>query len=203
VAVLVLVKLGAEQNRIRQHVNQLVSGQQAQPGHRVATARRCYREAMKVRPREPADRSAAMAFLARHNHARVARLGKLLEPLDYPALLAEADGEILGMLTYVPDPGWEQCEVLTLHATAQWHGVGTTLIEAVEQLATAHGCARLWLITTNDNVDALRFYQRRGFQLAAVHRRAVDDSRRLKPEIPVAGAYGIPMRDEIELEKRP
>ena len=78
-AVLVLVKLGAEQNRIRQHVNQLVSGQQAQPGHRVATARRCYREAMKVRPREPADRSAAMAFLARHNHARVARLGKLLD----------------------------------------------------------------------------------------------------------------------------
>lgn len=159
---------------------------------------------MKVRPREAADRSAAMAFLARHNHARVARLGKLLEPLDYPALLAEADREILGMLTYVPDPGWEQCEVLTLHATAQWHGVGTTLIEAVEHLAAAHGCARLWLITTNDNVDALRFYQRRGFQLAAVHRRAVDDSRsRLKPEIPVAGAYGIPMRDEIELEKRP
>ena len=56
----------------------------------MATARRCYREAMKVRPREATDRSAAMAFLARHNHARVARLGKLLEPLDYPALLAEA-----------------------------------------------------------------------------------------------------------------
>ena len=158
---------------------------------------------MKVRPREAADRPAALAFLARHNIARVARLGELLEPLDHPALLAEADGEILGMLTYVPDPGWEQCEVLTLHATEQWHGVGTALIEAVEHLAAGHGCARLWLITTNDNVDALRFYQRRGFQLAAVHRRAVDDSRRLKPEIPVAGAYGIPMRDEIELEKRP
>lgn len=159
---------------------------------------------MKVRPREAADRPAALAFLARHNSARVARLGELLEPLDHRALLAEADGEMLGMLTYVPDPGWEQCEVLTLHATEQWHGVGTALIDAVEQLAAGHGCARLWLITTNDNVDALRFYQRRGFQLAAIHRRAVDDSRsRLKPEIPVAGAYGIPMRDEIELEKRP
>jgi GNAT superfamily N-acetyltransferase len=130
--------------------------------------------------------------------------GELFDPLDYPALLAEADGAILGMLTYVPDPGWEQCEVLTLHATEQWHGVGTALIKAVEQLAAEQGCTRLWLITTNDNVDALRFYQRRGFQLAAIHRRAVDDSRsRLKPEIPVAGAYGIPMRDEIELEKRP
>ena len=159
---------------------------------------------MKVRPREAADRPAARAFLAEHNSARVARLGELLEPLDHPALLAEAGGEMLGMLTYVPDPGWEQCEVLTLHATEQWHGVGTALIEAVEQLAARHGCSRLWLITTNDNVDALRFYQRRGFELAAVHRRAVDDSRsRLKPEIPAAGAYGIPIRDEIELEKRP
>jgi GNAT superfamily N-acetyltransferase len=159
---------------------------------------------MKVRLREGADRSAAMAFLAQHNHARVARLGELLEPLNFPALLAEADGEILGLLTYVPDPRWEQCEILTLHATEQWHGVGSALIEAMEQLAARHGCGRLWLITTNDNVDALRFYQRRGFQLAAVHRHAVEDSRsRLKPEIPVVGAYGIPMRDEIELEKRP
>ena len=94
--------------------------------------------------------------------------------------------------------------VLTLHATEQWHGVSTALIEAVAHLAAGHGCARLWLISTNDNVDALRFYQRRGFQLAPIHPRAVDDSRsRLKPEIPVAGAYGIPMRDEIELEKQP
>ena len=42
--------------------------------------------------------------------------------------------------------------------------------------------------------------QRRGFRLDAIHRGAVDDSRsRLKPEIPVVGAYGIPLRDEIEL----
>jgi GNAT superfamily N-acetyltransferase len=135
----------------------------------------------------------------------VARLGELLDPLDHPALLAEAgDGRLLGILTYVSQPGWEQCEVLTLHATEQWHGAGTALIEALERLAARQGCGRLWVITTNDNVDALRFYQRRGFRLAAVHRGAVDDSRsRLKPEIPVTGAYGIPLRDEIELEKRP
>ena len=193
VAPQVLVKLGTDLNRVREQVIQLISGQQPQ---RV--------RAMRVRPREAADLPAARAFLAGHNSVRVARLGELLEPVDHPALLAEVGGMILGMLTYVPDPDWEQCEVLTLHVTRQWHGVGTALLEAVEQLAAGHGCARLWLITTNDNVDALRFYQRRGFQLAALHRHAVDDSRsRLKPEIPVAGAYGIPMRDEIELEKRP
>jgi GNAT superfamily N-acetyltransferase len=160
---------------------------------------------MKVRPRETTDQNAARTFLAQHLSARVARLGRLLDPLEHPALLAEDDnGPLLGMLTYVPQQGWEQCEVLTLHASQQWHGAGTALIEAVQLLAARHGCARLWVITTNDNVDALRFYQRRGFELAAVHRGAVDDSRRrLKPEIPVTGAYGIPLRDEIELEKRP
>ena len=64
----------------------------------------------------------------------------------------------------------------------------------------AAGCRRLWLITTNDNLAALRFYQRRGFELVAVHRRAVAAARRLKPEIPLVGAHGIPIRDEIELE---
>jgi acetolactate synthase regulatory subunit len=50
-------------------------------------------------------------------------------------------------------------------------------------------------------VDALRFYQRRGFRLAALHAGAVDDSRaRLKPEIPVTGDHGIALRDELELE---
>jgi hypothetical protein len=57
-------------------------------------------------------------------------------------------------------------------------------------------------VTTNDNVDALRFYQRRGFRLRAVRPGAVDDARRtLKPEIPAVGEQGIPIRDEIELER--
>ena len=160
---------------------------------------------MNVRPREAADQATAQEFLARHNSLRGARLGDLVHPLDYPALVAEtAGGRLLGMLTYVPGQDWRQCEILTLHADEQWHGTGTALIEAAGQLARRRGCTRLWVITTNDNVDALRFYQRRGFCLVRVHRGAVDRSRaRLKPEIPPVGAYGIPLRDEIELEKQP
>lgn len=76
------------------------------------------------------------------------------------------------------------------------------MVEAVGQLTAQQGCIRLWVIATNDNVDALRFYQRRGFCLVAVHRGAIDrSSTDLKPEIPVVGAYGIPLRDEIKLEK--
>jgi GNAT superfamily N-acetyltransferase len=164
-----------------------------------------YVDAVKVRPREAADQVAARAFLARHNSLRGARLGELVHPLDHPALVAAAaGGQLAGMLTYVPGPDWQQCEILTLHAGDQWHGTGTALIEAVGQLARRQGCGRLWVITTNDNVDALRFYQRRGFCLVRVHRGAVDRSRAsLKPEIPAVGAYGIPLRDEIELEREP
>jgi ribosomal protein S18 acetylase RimI-like enzyme len=160
---------------------------------------------MEVRQREAVDRAAAEAFLARHNSLGVARLGELVYPLDHPALIAEsASAGLLGMLTYLPEHGWQQCEILTLHVDEQWHGAGTALVEAVGQLARRQACTRLWLITTNDNVDALRFYQRRGFCLGTVHRSAVDHSRAsLKPEIPLAGDYGIPLRDEIELEKQP
>ena len=79
-------------------------------------------------------------------------------------------------------------------------GAGTALIEAVAGAARAAGCARLWLITTNDNLRALRFYQRRGFRLAALHRDALARSRELKPSIAEIGLDGIPLRDELELE---
>jgi RimJ/RimL family protein N-acetyltransferase len=83
--------------------------------------------------------------------------------------------------------------MVTLHAFVPFVGIGTRLVEAVRTAAVDNGCHRLWLITTNDNVDALRFYQRRGLR---------DEARRLKPEIPIVGAYGIPIRDEVELEMR-
>jgi hypothetical protein len=104
-----------------------------------------YVDAVKIRPRESADQAAAQAFLARHGSLRAARLGELVHPLDHPALVAEAaDGHLLGMLTYVPSHDGRQCEILTLHADEQWRGAGT----------------------------ALRFYQRRGLCLVAVHRGA-------------------------------
>lgn len=182
----------------------LLAGLSGRRGYR-GLLRGGYVDAVKVRPRETADQAAAQAFLARHDSLRAARLGELVRPLDHPALVAEtAGGQLLGMLTYVPGRDWKQCEILTLHAGTQWHGTGTALVEAVRLLARRQGCTRLWVITTNDNVDALRFYQRRGFRLVTVHRGAVDRSRAsLKPEIPKVGAYGIPKRDEIELDQQP
>ena len=155
---------------------------------------------MEVRPATAKDHDRVKAFLATNDADHVARRGELVDALRYPALVAEGDGELGGILTYVLDR--EACEVLTLHATVSWHGTGTALLEAVERIARAAGCRRLWLITTNDNIGAMRFCQRRGFHMAALYADAVTQSRRrLKPGIPDFGDYGIPIRDELEFEK--
>lgn len=155
---------------------------------------------MQIRDRAIADEPAVRAFLAERHSLRVARRGELLDPPRHPALLAELDGRLAGVLTYRLADG-QECEVLTLHAAVRWAGVGSALVAAAARVARAAGRSRLWLVTTNDNVDALRFYQRRGFRLVALRPGAVDASRAtLKPEIPSTGEYGIPLRDELELE---
>jgi L-amino acid N-acyltransferase YncA len=156
---------------------------------------------IEVRRAEANDRDAIDAFLGDRNSVRVARLGELVDARPHPALVAEEGGRLVAVLTYILAP--DACEILTLHTVEQWRDAGTALTRAVEDIATRKGCRRLFLITTNDNLDALRFYQRRGFELCALHRGAVDYSRaHLKPEIASHGNYGIALRDELELEKR-
>ena len=154
---------------------------------------------MHVRAANADDRAWIESSLAEHRSTRVARRGEIVRPIDYPMLVAESDGGPAGLLTYIITA--TDCEILTLHANRQWAGAGTALIDAVRAVAVDRGCRRLWVLTTNDNVDALRFYQRRGFRLEVLRPGAVDDARRrLKPEIPDAGEYGIPIRDELELD---
>jgi GNAT superfamily N-acetyltransferase len=153
-----------------------------------------------IRHRVPDDHDQAADFLDRHHSLRVARLGELLHPLRHPALLALDDGRIVAVATYVARS--DAVEILTLHSDRRWSGIGTDLVAAVEEVAVSRGCRRLWLVTTNDNVDALRFYQRRGFRMAALHPGAVDRSRaELKPEIPAVGEHGIALHDELVLDK--
>ncbi len=115
-----------------------------------------------------------------------------------PALLAIDRGEVVGLATYRLADG--ECELVTLDALRRGRGVGTALLARVVGRAVERGCRRLWLVTTNDNLDAIGFYRRRGLRLVGVHRGAVDESRRAKPTIPLVGAHGIPIHDELEFE---
>lgn len=114
---------------------------------------------------------------------------------------AAMDGEqVMGLITY--DIRNDACEIVTLDSLTEHRGIGTALLVRLEEFAKAQGCARLWLITTNDNTYAMRFYQKRGFTMAALHRDAIAAARRIKPAIPLIGLGGIPILHEIEFEKQ-
>jgi len=116
-----------------------------------------------------------------------------------PGFVAEQGGERVGFASYRPDG--EACELVAIASLHERRGIGRALIAAVSAAAARAGARRLWLVTTNDNVGALRFYQLTGFRLVAVHLDAVDRSRALKPSIPALGHDNIPIRDELELSK--
>ncbi len=128
----------------------------------------------------------------------VARLGELRDASALPALVAEQDGVPAGLLTY--EIVGDELEAMTIDAYVEGAGAGSALLAAAADVGRRSGCRRLWLITTNDNLRALRFYQRRGLRLVAVHPGAVEVARALKPSIPLVGQHGIAIRDEIELE---
>ncbi len=91
--------------------------------------------------------------------------------------------------------------MVVLISVCRHHGVGRLLLSVVESVARSLGCGRLWLITTNDNGVAISFYRAVGWRLVTVHRGAVRESRRLKPEIPERATDGTPIEDEIEFER--
>ncbi|MEZ4386045.1 MAG: GNAT family N-acetyltransferase [Candidatus Krumholzibacteriia bacterium] len=121
------------------------------------------------------------------------------DPTRLPGFIAVQDGERIGLVTYhIAD---HACELVSIDALCQYIGVGTALLDAVEAAAREAGCRTVWAITTNDNLDAQRFFQRRGFVISDVRLGGMEKIRQLKPGIPQVGSYGLPIRDEIELSK--
>lgn len=125
--------------------------------------------------------------------------GKTYRFQDLDSVVAWADGIRVGAATYHLDT--DGCELLSINATVEGLGVGSALISSIEQAVQKVGIGRMWLITSNDNLDALRFYQRRGYRIIAVYPNAIDEERKKKPTIPQVGYYEIPIHDELELEK--
>jgi N-acetylglutamate synthase-like GNAT family acetyltransferase len=125
--------------------------------------------------------------------------GDVFNIADLPGLKAVIENQIAGILHYqISD---QDCEILTLASLIEGQGIGSTLLAAIEELAQTAGCKKLCLITTNDNLHALGFFQRRGFHLVALYPGQVARSREIKPHIPLVGDQNIPIRDELKLEK--
>ena len=150
-----------------------------------------------VRALEDGERAwLAETLMARWGEEVLGR-GRAWRPAELDALVAVEDGERVGIATY--EVAGEEAELVTLDALVPGRGAGRALIEAVARAAREAGAARLRVMTTNDNLRALRLYQRAGFRLHALRPGAVDAARERKPSIPLTSEDGIPIRDEIDL----
>ena len=154
---------------------------------------------LEIRLITESDRPWIQDLLQKHwGSTQVVSRGRLYQADALPGFLAGQWGQQVGLITYHLENG--QCQIVSLNSLVGKQEIGTALIVTVRRVAVEAGCSRLWLITTNDNVEALRFYQKRGFRLVQVHRNAIEQSRQLKPDIPLVTDNGIPIRDELELE---
>src|ERR1700691_4487062 len=155
---------------------------------------------IRIRPIEERDRP-MLAWLITElwGSEIVAVHGSNLRPAELGGFIAERFRRVAGLLTY--QLVGDMLEIVTLNAIDRRAGIGTLLIEAAVVKARRFGCGEIRLTTTNDNIDALSFYQRRAFGLAELRPGAVDQSRQRKPQIPRVGDYGIPLHDEIDLTR--
>ena len=127
--------------------------------------------------------------------------GQIHHYKDLDGYVAIENGKIVGVLTFrIFD---DEVEIISLDSFKKNTGVGTALLQKVTEFVKQNSIKRLWLITTNDNLNALRFYQKRNWSITALHKDAVTKARKIKPTISITGYYDIPLRHEIELEYEP
>jgi N-acetylglutamate synthase-like GNAT family acetyltransferase len=155
---------------------------------------------VQVRRATPDDRPwIAEVVTAEFASTKLVSRGRVLEDAStLDGFIVENDGRPVGCALWHEVDG--DAELAVLATTYRGAGAGTALLDAVVDYARRNGWNRLWLVTTNDNTDALRLYQRAGWDWVAWHRDAVTGARLLKPELPATGAHDIPIRHEIELE---
>ena len=154
---------------------------------------------MDVRPLGESDRDwVERLIVERWGAPLVVGRGRSWNPVELPGFAAFDDDRCVGLVTYELDG--DACELVTIDALEEGRGVGTALFGAVVEAAREAGCKRVRLVTTNNNLRALAFYQKRGFRLVALIPGAVDESRRVKASIPAEDSAGLPIRDELHLE---
>ena len=125
--------------------------------------------------------------------------GKAHKAEDLDGILVYENGKIIGLGLYRIEKDFE---IVLLETFVQNRGIGTQLIEKLKNIAIQKNCNRIWLVTTNENINAIKFYQKRGFFISNIYLNAMEEARKIKPELPLIAENGIPLRDEIEFEMK-
>jgi len=154
-----------------------------------------------VRETGPADAQWIERVLHRYwGSPNVYARGRVIDARKLPGFAAIRDEEEVGLVTYAIDG--DECQIVTHNSMHGHGGIGSCLLAEVRRVARENGCKRIWLVATNDNTNALRFYQRRDFEVVALHRDSMREARALQHDIPDRGHADIPIRHEFELEFR-
>lgn len=157
------------------------------------------RAVFNIVPVTETNRAAVTEFIVRHWCSdKMLIRGEIIDMTSVDGFALFERGELTGLATYIIRGG--VCEVVSLDSVYGGRGVGHALLDRVRETAAAAGCDTLRLLTSNDNVEAIKFYQVYGFELAGVNLGAIDREREAKPEIPLYGRHGIPVRHEIDFK---
>ncbi len=156
---------------------------------------------MSRRRIEDRDREAIAGFTEKHWLSKIVMSrGKAYYPHECEGFIDWREGQIVGLLTMAYED--DALQVLTLNSVLEGERIGSSLMLMAIDDARDRGIDRIWLTTTNDNIKAIAFYQKLGFRLVQVNVGAVDDARKIKPQIPEVGYDGIPIHDELVFELR-
>ncbi|HUU85183.1 MAG TPA: GNAT family N-acetyltransferase [Phycisphaerae bacterium] len=154
---------------------------------------------MDRRPITDADRPAIADFIQqRWRSKKVMSRGKPYYPHEHDGFIEWREEKIVGLLTLRCQG--DQMELLTLNSMLEGQGIGSALMLMAIEKARELNLSKVWVTTTNDALRGIGFYQRLGFRITQVNVGAVDEARKIKPEIPESGEGGIPIHDEIVLE---
>ena len=152
-----------------------------------------------VREATDDDRRAARElFNQDFGRTKIVAFGELMDVEEMPALVAVRHSTPSGALAY--RLLGDALHVVALATDPMWQrsGVAAYLLAEAELLARRLKLGRLLVATTNDNLPALYFYQRHGYRLTELIPNSVADHTHQEE----AGFAGIPVRDEVRLEKR-
>ncbi len=145
------------------------------------------------------NRNLVNAFIQEHWYTTTMVIrGKVIDMTKTEGFFFSKDENIIGLITYIVYGSI--LEIMSLDSLLENQGIGSKLVEKVIHEARERRLKKIVLITTNDNINAIRFYQKRGFDMVHLFHNALDISRKLKPDIPLIGENSIPLRHEIEFE---
>ncbi|WP_026487431.1 GNAT family N-acetyltransferase [Caldanaerobius polysaccharolyticus] len=154
---------------------------------------------MDIRTISPQNRQQINDFIkSRWFSTEMVVRGEIVDMTVLEGFVVYENETIIGLVTYRIKNN--ECEIMSLDSLKENQGIGTALVNKVIEVATIEKCTKIKVITTNDNINAMRFYQKRGFDMVRIYHNALDISRKLKPSIPILGNFNIPLKHEIEFE---